>query len=66
MIWMTRTQWESIVLECVKEFTHTIVDLYEAEYLRPSNESEVHHILQKNEATRFSEMLKSIDCMHWE
>jgi hypothetical protein len=40
----------STILECVKEFTSTIVDLYEVEYLRPPNESEVN----------------SIDCVHWE
>jgi hypothetical protein len=53
-------------LECVKEFAHTIIDVYEAEYLRPPNQSEVHQILQENEARGFSGMLVSIDCMHWE
>jgi hypothetical protein len=57
---------ESTTLECVKEFTHTIVDVYEAEYLRPPNQSEVYQILQENEARGFLRMLGSINCMHWE
>jgi hypothetical protein len=51
---------ESTALECVKEFAHTIVNVYEAEYLRPPNQSEAHHILQENEARGFSGMLESI------
>jgi hypothetical protein len=57
---------ESIVLECVKEFTHTIVGLYEAENVRPPNACDMHHILQENKARGFPGMLESIDCMYWE
>jgi hypothetical protein len=32
--------WESTILDCVKEFTSTIVDLYEGEYLLPPNATE--------------------------
>jgi hypothetical protein len=63
MIQMTSTQWLRAVLECVNEFTRTIVDLYEAEYLRPPNQSEVQHILVENEARVFLGMLDSIDYM---
>jgi hypothetical protein len=57
---------ESTALECVKEFAHTIIDVYEVEYLRTPNQSEVHQILQEIEARGFPGMLGSIDCMHWE
>jgi hypothetical protein len=47
-------QWQgSTILGCVKEFTSTIGDLYEVEYLRPPNESKVKHILEENEAEGF-------------
>jgi hypothetical protein len=58
--------WESTILDCVKEFTSTIVDLYGGEYLLPPNATEVQHILAENEARGFPWMLKSIDYMHWE
>jgi hypothetical protein len=38
---------------CERVHTHIIVDLYEAEYLCPPKASEVHHILQENEARGF-------------
>jgi hypothetical protein len=55
---------ESTILDCVNEFTSTIVDLYEANYLQPPNAKEVQCILAENEARGFSGMLRSIDCMH--
>jgi hypothetical protein len=54
------------VLECVKEFTRTIVDLYEVEYMRPPNQSELHEIVVENEASGFLGMIGSTYCMHWE
>jgi hypothetical protein len=55
---------ESTILDCVNEFTSTIVDLYEANYLQPPNAKEVQCILAENEARGFPGMLRSIDCMH--
>jgi hypothetical protein len=57
---------ESTILYCVKEFTSTIMDPYEGEYLQPPNATMVQHILAENEARGFPRMLESIDCMHWE
>lgn len=57
---------ESTVLECVKEFARTIIQLYEKEYLRPPTEAELARILVENEARGFPGMIGSIDCMHWE
>jgi len=57
---------ESTVLETVREFTRTIIDVYEQEYLRPPNATELAKILDVNDARGFPGMIGSIDCMHWE
>ena len=57
---------ESTVLECVREFATTIIQLYESEYLRAPTQSELSRILAENEARGFPGMIGSIDCMHWE
>jgi len=57
---------ESTVLECVREFATTIIQLYESEYLRAPTQSELSRILAGNEARGFPGMIGSIDCMHWE
>jgi hypothetical protein len=48
---------DNTILECVKEFTSTIIDLYEGEYLRSLNEAEVQQILVENDARGFPGML---------
>ena len=57
---------ESTVLECVREFATTIIQLYESEYLRAPTQFELSRILAENEARGFPGMIGSIDCMHWE
>jgi hypothetical protein len=57
---------ESTVLQTIKEFAKTIIEVFGPEYLRPPSESELQHILSENEACGFPGMIGSIDCMHWE
>ena len=56
---------ESTVLQTVKEFARTIVEVFGDEFLRPPSQSELQHILSVNEARGFPSMIGSIDCMHW-
>ena len=44
---------ESTVLQCVKEFTRSVIEVFEPEYLRPPNEEETKAILAENEARGF-------------
>ena len=57
---------ESTVLETLKKFVETIIEVFGDEWLRPPTHEEVQHILQVNVARGFPGMLGSIDCMHWE
>jgi hypothetical protein len=57
---------ESTILECLKEFSRTVILVYATEYLRPPNVEEVNQILASNATRGFLEMFSSIDCMHWE
>ena len=57
---------ESMILECVDEFTRTVVELYGKSYLRPPNAEDIARLLQKAEERGFPGMIGSIDCMHWE
>jgi hypothetical protein len=57
---------ESTILECLKEFSATVISVYAIEYLRPPNVEEVKRILASNAARGFPGMLGSIDYMHWE
>ena len=56
---------ESTILECVDEFTRTIVELYGKSYLRPPNAEDIARLLQKAEERGFPGMIGSIDFMHW-
>ncbi|TVU34850.1 hypothetical protein EJB05_16704, partial [Eragrostis curvula] len=57
---------ESTVLETLKRFVRTIVNVFGEEWIRPPSEVELQHILKVNEARGFPGMIGSIDCMHWE
>jgi hypothetical protein len=57
---------ESTVLETLKHFVRTIVDVFGEEWIRPPSELELQHILKVNEASGFPGMIGSIDCMYWE
>ena len=56
---------ESTAMECLKRFCHTIVEIYEDEYLRTPNEQDMERLLKEGESRGFPGMLGSIDCMHW-
>jgi hypothetical protein len=57
---------ESTVIRTLLEFVETVIDVYEAEYLRPPRARELQVILKHNESRGFPGMIGSIDCMHWE
>jgi hypothetical protein len=57
---------ESTTLEIVNQFTHTIVAIYGATYLRQPNSEDIARLLHVVEQRGFSGMLESLDCMHWE
>jgi hypothetical protein len=57
---------ESTVLETLKHFVRTIVDVFREEWIRPPSELELQHILKVNEARGFPGMIGIIDCMYWE
>ncbi|WVZ66066.1 hypothetical protein U9M48_015340 [Paspalum notatum var. saurae] len=57
---------ETTVLKTLMQFVHTVIDVYEKEYLRPPRAHELEVILKQNEARGFPSMVGSIDCMHWE
>jgi hypothetical protein len=56
---------ENTVLESLRRFVAAVVDLFEDEYLRHLNEADTACLLALGEKNMFSEMLGSIDCMHW-
>jgi hypothetical protein len=57
---------ESTVLETLKRFVRTIVNVFGKEWIRPPSEHELQEILKVNEARGFPGMAGSMDCMHWE
>jgi hypothetical protein len=57
---------ESTVLETLKRFVRTIVNVFGEEWIRPASEHELQRILKVNEARGFPGMASSMDCMHWE
>ena len=57
---------ESTALECLKRFCSAICEIFETEYLREPNETDVKRLLEMNEARGWPGMLGSLDCMHWE
>ena len=54
---------ESTVLETLKEFAMTVIEVFGKEFLRPPRSEEIEHILSINLARGFPEMISSIDCM---
>lgn len=55
---------ESIVIETIQEFTHTIVHTYGDRYLRTPNEHDISRLLAQAEERGFPDTIGSIDCMH--
>ena len=57
---------KSTALECLEKFCEGIIVCYEAEFCcRPTVEDK-QRLLAKAEERRFSGMLGSIECMHWQ
>ena len=56
---------ESTIIESLKKFVKTVVDIFSKEYLRSSNNKDIARILADGERRGFPGMLGSIDCMHW-
>jgi hypothetical protein len=57
---------ESTVLETLKEFVMTVIEVFSKEFLCPPRSEKIEHILSINLARGFPRMIGSIDCMHWE
>jgi hypothetical protein len=55
---------ESIIFECVRKFTRTMVQEYMDIYLREPNVENIARLLQVVEERGFPMMLGSIGCMH--
>jgi hypothetical protein len=56
---------ESICFETVVRFCRAVVAMFRKDYLRAPNEQDTARILAQNAARGYSEMLGSINCMHW-
>lgn len=57
---------ESTARNCLLEFCRTIVRIYEKQYLRTPNESDLRRLLDEGRSRGFPGMLGSLDCCHWE
>ncbi|XP_051196729.2 uncharacterized protein [Lolium perenne] len=56
---------ESTCTETLYKFCQAIITVFSKDYLRPLRADDIARILQKNAARGFSEILRSIDYMHW-
>ncbi|GAB2283379.1 hypothetical protein Dimus_039596 [Dionaea muscipula] len=56
---------ESTVLECLRKFVVTIVNVFCPHYLRAPNNDDVAKLCALREESGFPGMLGSIDCMYW-
>ena len=57
---------ESTVIESLRKFVRSIIEVFGDEYLRSPNEHDTARLLAIGESRGFPGMLGSIDCMHWE
>jgi len=57
---------ESTAMECMKNFTAGVIQVFGEEFLRKATQVDVDRLLQVAEARDFSRMLGSTDRMHWE
>jgi hypothetical protein len=56
---------ESTIIESLKHFVETVVDIFGDEYLRAPNARDTAKLMKMNNARGFPGMLGSIDCMDW-
>ncbi|XP_074323699.1 uncharacterized protein LOC141660608 [Apium graveolens] len=57
---------KSTAIESLKKFCRGVVDIFESEYLRSPNETDITRLLCVAEYRGFPGMLGSLDCMHWQ
>ncbi|XP_074323389.1 uncharacterized protein LOC141660311 [Apium graveolens] len=57
---------ESTTIECLKKLVSNVITIFEGEYLRKPNSTDVQRLLQMGEARGFPGMMGSIDRMHWQ
>lgn len=57
---------ESTAIESLKNFCHTVVEVFGPEYLRKPTEADLEKLLAVAEQRGMPGMLGSLDCMHWE
>jgi hypothetical protein len=56
---------ENTSIDCLKRFVMAVCEVFGQQYLRSPNEDDTMRLLNIVERHGFSEMLGSIDCMHW-
>jgi hypothetical protein len=62
---MSISVWgESTILESVRHFVRSVVEIYGPHYLRLLTAQELDMVLQKGESCGCSDMIGNIDCMH--
>jgi hypothetical protein len=57
---------ESTCMKTTVKFSRAVVEVFGPEYLKEPNAHDTEKLLAIGEARGFSEMLRSIDCMHWQ
>src|SRR5438270_3990608 len=57
---------QSTAIATLKKFCSTIIELFEARYLRSPTTEDIARLLEEGESRGFPGMLGSLDCMHWE
>ncbi|TVT99822.1 hypothetical protein EJB05_54780, partial [Eragrostis curvula] len=56
---------ESTIIESLRMFMKSVVEIFGEQYLRAPNEEDTARLMQMGEDLGFPGMLGSIDCMHW-
>jgi hypothetical protein len=56
---------EDKILEAVQRYTSDVIKIFRPEYLRKPNEEDTKRFLGEDVERGWSEMLGSVDCMHW-
>jgi hypothetical protein len=57
---------ESTCLESIYKFRKVVIAVFGTVYLREPTVEDTARLMSINEERRFSRMIESIDCMHWE
>src|SRR3954470_20844592 len=57
---------QSTAIATLKEFCSTMIELFEAQYLRSPTTEDIARLLEEGVSRGFPGMLGSLDCMHWE